>query len=875
MSVGITSALADDIDFNRDIRPILSENCFHCHGPSEKGRKAKLRLDLPEVAYAEREGVRAIVPGDLKRSEVAYRIRATDAEDLMPPSDSHYALVEFQKVLIEQWIKAGAEYKGHWAFIPPKPDTTQTIQDLIDNEIRARLSRDRLKPSPGADRETLIRRLSLDVRGLPPTLKEVDDFLTDTSARAWETLVDRMLASTACAERLALDWLDVARYADSNGYSIDDHREMWVWRDWVIHAFMQNKPYDEFLLEQLAGDLLPEATPQQKMATGFLRNSMNTHEGGTLPEEYRVAYLVDKVDTVASTFLGLTLKCAQCHDHKYDPITQKDYYRFYAFFNSATEKGMGAENGNTAPVIKTPSPLQNDAQWAALLSSRIARLTSIRNHLHEREPESFEAWKSGVLEKYPATTLTGGAEALLSRREFSLPEGPEQPDWIWSEASGSTLHIQFRKALVIKEDLQSAYVYFSVDNSADLYVNGRKAGHIAHWNEPPVHEITTDLHAGTNVIAIDAVNSGGVGGLIAWVQLDYRGEPSTYVLSDTNWLWTPSVDRGVAESLSADAEWRAPVSLGKYGVEPWQRLEFNGEAGVSLEKARAHILRKDPALRSAEEQTLVTDAFSRQAGSELNKRFVKDLSIEIGSAEKQLKEGGQASVMIMDVNGANTAPILIRGQYDQPGEEVSAGVPEIFPQLPEGEVPNRLALARWMIADEQPLTARVAVNRYWQMIFGTGLVRTSEDFGAQGEWPSHLQLLDTLAVRFREDGWDVKQLLKAMVMSETYQQCSEVSAHALDVDPENRLLARAPRQRLQAELLRDNALAISGLLNPTIGGPSVFPDQPDGLWRQISHFGHGVFTAQSYYADIGDSARRRSMYTFWKRTAPPPNMAIF
>jgi hypothetical protein len=512
--------------------------------------------------------------------------------------------------------------------------------------IQDRLKDEGLTPSEMAGPETLIRRLSLDLRGLPPKPEEIDAFLTDKSPDAWESLVDRMLASPQTAERLALDWLDAARYSDTNGYSIDDHRDMWGWRDWVIHAFMENKPYDEFLTEQLAGDLIPDATPQQVMATGFLRNSMNTHEGGIIPEEYRVAYLADKVDTVSSTFMGLTMKCAQCHDHKYDPISQKDYYRFYAFFDSATEHGLGAKNGNTGPAIEVESPL---------------------------------------------------------------------------------------------------------------------------------HEVA-----------------------------------------------------GVEESLK-------------------QRVG-------RLEQLRAEAQKVD---------------------TPLNKHFVKEIGIELEILENQLKNSNTTSVMVMDSPGTRVTRILNRGEYDKPGEEVTAGVPEIFPQLPGDGPVNRLALAEWFLDEQHPLTARVAVNRYWQLIFGTGLVRTPEDFGSQGEWPSHPELLDALAVRFRESGWDVRALLKEIVMSDTYRQCSDIPEKGLDIDPQNRLLARGARVRLQAELVRDNALSISGLLNPQLGGPSVYPEQPDGLWRQISHFGYGSFTAQAYYPDEGSKTQRRSMYTFWKRTAPPPSLAIF
>jgi hypothetical protein len=860
------------VNFNRDIRPILSENCFHCHGPDEHGRKAKLRLDTPEGAYADHKGVRAIVPGDLKASEVAYRIRTRDADDLMPPADSIYKLSEEQKALLEQWIKEGAEYQGHWAFTPPVGKAKGRIRDFIDAGVSKELASAGLKPSPQATRETLIRRWSLDLRGIPPALAEIDAFLADRSPSAWETVVDRMLASPQCAERLALDWLDVARYADTNGYSIDDHRDMWGWRDWVIHAFMQNKPYDQFLTEQLAGDLMPAATPEQKMATGFLRNSMNTHEGGTIPEEYRVAYLADKVDTVATTFMGLTLKCAQCHDHKYDPISMKDYYRFYAFFDSATERGSGAKNGNTAPVIKVASPLNNQAEIAAALQARLDRIKYLRNNLGEMDAERFAQWQAEVLAKAPPSSTSQGRatgqESHATAPPFSFPADGRQPEWIWAEKSGATSHLVMRKSISVGANLAAAYVYFTCDNSADLYANGRRVGnHLDPWMEPQLVDITAALKAGDNIVSADAKNAGGVAGFIAWVQLIYVNGKSEYLLTDASWSWK----KGPA-SFDSTGGWNAPVSLGRHGVGPWNRLKAPG--GSRPGPALAEILRKASEDRSDAENQRVTDEFSKQS-STLTKRFAKALSIEQGIIQKQLTESWQTSVMVMDAPGKRKTRMLMRGQYDQPGEEVSAGVPAFLSQLPDDVSANRLALAQWLVQDDHPLTARVAVNRYWQMIFGAGLVKTSEDFGSQGQWPSHPELLDELAIAFRTGGWDVKQLLKEIVLSKTYQQMSSLTPQLREKDPYNRLLARAPRTRLQAELVRDNALAISGLLVNRVGGPSVYPSQPDGLWRQVSHFGYGAFTAQAYFPDDGEPTFRRSMYTFWKRTAPPPGMAIF
>ena len=868
------AASAEEISFNRDIRPILSENCFHCHGPAEEGRKAELRLDEPASAYADRDGVRVIVPGDLKESELVYRIRSSDPDEVMPPADSHYKLSENQKGLLERWIKAGAQYQGHWAYAAPVSKENGAIRDMIDHRIGTRLKQEGLKPSPAAGSEALIRRLSLDLRGLPPTNAEVQQFLADQSPGAWEALVDRMLASSHCAERLALDWLDTARYADTNGYSIDDHRDMWGWRDWVIQAFIENKPYSEFIIEQLAGDLLPGATPEQKMATGFLRNGMNTHEGGTIPEEYRVAYIVDKVDTVATSFMGMTMKCAQCHDHKYDPISQEDYFRFYAFFDSATVRGHGATNGNTAPFIKVASPLSEQTAFLDELKVRLERIKHLRENLGEANPVEFASWSEEVLAKSPVPENQEKPKSEPSKVGFQMPGSDRQPEWIWSEKSGATPRILIRKKIKVEGELNGAYVFYTCDNNASLYVNGRKMGHVDPWMKPQLVDITSALRQGENIIAADAVNAGGVAGFIAWVQLSYKDGNTRHELTDLSWSWRKPSPGKIAEMLAGEEGWQSPVSLGRHGVGPWKKLPMPGAAPAADGTTLAGILRKAKADRSGEEKRQLNEAFKKQS-SLLTRRMDKALSIEQGIVEKQIKEQGQTSVMVMDNPGKRKTRILMRGEYNNPGKEVTPGVPGLFASL-SGDAPgNRLSLAKWLIDDEHPLTARVVVNRYWQMIFGTGIVRTSEDFGSQGEWPSHPQLLDAMAVAFRRDGWNLKGLLKEIVMSKTYRQRSEISGGNLELDPYNRLLSRAPRYRLQAELIRDNALAISGILDNKIGGPSVYPSQPDGLWRQVSHFGYGAFTAQAYFGDIGQRAHRRSMYTFWKRTAPPPGMAIF
>lgn len=701
LSLVVTAAAEADarsVSFSRDIRPILSENCFTCHGPDPATREAGLRLDTVENGEDFSGAYSVVVPGDPDSSELLNRVSHGTERFTMPPPDAGLSLTGPEKALLRRWVEEGAAYEWHWAFVPPTGRPTPAVTDpdwprnAIDFYIAARLEAEGLSPSLPADRATLIRRLSLDLTGLPPALEEVDAFISDASPDAYERLVDRLLDSRHFGERMALPWLDAARYADTNGFSIDDHRDMWLWRDWVIDAYNRNMPYDQFLVEQVAGDLLPDAAVQQQVATGFLRNSMNTHEGGVIPEEYRVIYIADKVDTVSTVFMGLTLRCAQCHDHKYDPLSQREYYQFYAFFDTAHEPGMGAHNGNTAPVVRAEGLLTDAATYRRDIEQRIATLEAYKVH----PPELVEArarWEDGAV-----------AEA-----EGALAEALGVP------------------------------------------VDRRDAG---HWQ---------------------AINT---------------------AFGQTTALWG---------------------------------------------------------------------------------RHVTTLDREIAVLRQDL-EAGQASVMVMREQGPRQTYVLTRGEYDQPDEQqpVHAGVPGVLPPMDQEGIAPRLGLARWLTRPDHPLTARVAVNRYWQMLMGQGLVTTPNDFGSQGAYPTHPELLDWLALEFIESGWDTKHLIKRIVMSSTYRQSAYTSPELLVRDPANALYARASRFRLPAELIRDGVLAVSGQLDRRVGGPSVYPQQPHGLWREVSHFGYGnAFSAQAFYPSDSDGMSRRSMYTFWKRTSPPPSLSVF
>jgi hypothetical protein len=628
------------IDFARDIRPILANHCWSCHGPDEKTREAELRLDERAAAIAAlKNGHVAIVPGAPAKSAVIARIDAKKESQRMPPAHSKKPLVEAQKELLKRWIAEGAEYSQHWAFIAPKRPLVPAVKNRawvrnpIDAFILARLEQEGLSPAPEAPRETLLRRVSLDLTGLPPTLEEQDAFRNDPSPRAYENAVDRLLASPRYAERMAMPWLDAARYADTNGYNNDEERFMWPWRDWVIQAFHANMPYDQFIIEQLAGDLLPGATLQQKIATGFNRNHVLTTEGGIFEDEYRVEYVADRVHTSATAFLGLSLQCARCHDHKYDPITQKEYYRFFAFFNNVSDKAVNYNKG-------------------------------------------------GMADPFVRVVADGGQE-VLDRNEKQLTEMG-----------------RLRKAIEI---------------------------------------------------------------------------PTGYAIA---------------------------------------------------------VVRK--------------------------------------RLERQRNELGVPVMVMAELSPRRQTFVLKRGQYDQPGDKVDPGVPSLLPVLPKDAPANRLGLARWLVDPGHPLTARVAVNRFWAMYFGAGLVETVEDFGLQGDLPSHPELLDWLAAEFVASAWNVKALQKLIVSSATYRQSSHVTKELRERDPKNRLLGRASRLRLPAETIRDNALAVSGLLKDKVGGPSVKPYQPAGLWEDVS-----VNRGYKYVADRGDGLYRRSMYTFWRRTCPPPSMMLF
>ena len=869
-----------EINFNRDIRPILSAKCFACHGPDASNQESGFRVDSKEAAFADLGGYAGVVPGKPEESELFTRISSDDEDLLMPPPDHKNPLSPQQIETLKVWIQQGAPFATHWAFekLQPVeiPTNHQQLTKPIDQFVAAKLDQQGLTFSKPASPETLFRRIHLDLTGLPPSLEDLDLFLAEPSEEAYQNAIQRLMSSPAFAERMAMEWLDVARYADTNGYSIDDHRDMWAWRDWVIRAFQLNQPYDQFIRHQIAGDLIQDASEQSRVATGFLRNSMNTHEGGTIPEEYRVAAIADKIDVVATAFLGLTMKCAQCHDHKYDAISQRDYYRFFAFFNTSAEPGNGAVNGNTKPFLKVDPILQSKEAFRKSVEARIAALNDLKFHPESLLGDARSVWEQETLAKAkPAQSVESGPNPTP---KFRVPKSGEAGglSWIWSNPAGRGEFAWFRKKFELNEIPESAHLYVSCDNEAEVWINGKKLGRNPDWRTPTVFDLKTYLVKGENLVAIAAKDweqGRAKAALVALVALPgshYLVTNDSWQVANqeiANWNQLNDVDGFVAASVVAP-----------HGNAPWgdtfSRLKTQSNAD---QRALLAALREPESKRTAEQQALVATAFAK-SNSDMNK-LVNSIDGEIKILQQSLKEG-KTTVMVMDESKADRkTPILIRGQYDQHGEFVSAGIPSLFESqsLPNERRQNRLDLANWLIDPDNPLTARVTVNRYWQMLFGTGLVKTAEDFGSQGDWPSHPELLDYLAKRFIDSGWDVRALLTEMLLSKTYRQSSNVSKELLSTDPYNRLLARAPRFRLSAEAIRDGAFAAGGLLDRALGGPSVYPPQPSGLWKEVSHFGHPTFfSAQHFYADKDNNEIfRRSMYTFWKRTSPPPVMSAF
>ena len=880
------------VDFAKQIRPILAEHCLRCHGPDDAERQADLRLDVRSDYFAGRaKGQAVAVAGDRLASSLFQRVATTDPELRMPPIEAGPGLTQTEVELIGRWLDQGAVWSGHWAYDSPRRPALPDAQrpgwpiNAIDYFTRAEMERRDLQPSAAADKRTLIRRVTFDITGLPPTAEQIEAFLADTRPGAFARLVDRLLASPRFGERMATMWLDLARYADTHGYHMDAHRDMWRWRDWVIDAYNANMPFDQFTIEQLAGDLLPQATLSQRIATGFNRNNMINFENGIIAEEFRNEYVVDRVVTTSTVWLGQTMLCARCHDHKYDPFTQRDFYRLYAFFNNVPENGMDGNRGNAAPFIRAPTPHQ-----VARLNGLTRQVAVVERDMRERAANIDQ----DLLE------WTGNQQTADTRRLTSTPIVHEALDASPEESGTFQLKTASRTSLGFSRTALIELGDRGSFENTDPFT-------ISLWLFPTTQDRMLVLgrgnvdpaNRGYGVEVVDGklrvrlVGDDGHGAQVEtehplalrkWqhVAICYDGSSKAAGVSvfvDGKSRKTHCLLDDLSGSIVADE----PLRLG----DPNRAVSFRGLMDelriydVRIGADEAAVLAGGDPIRE-----ILTKTAEERTGSERERlrRYYLD---QIDATYKQLRlrhaelrrqseqiEAAVPTVMVMqELPQPRATHVLKRGRYDLLGERVSADVPDVLKPLRGGHKTNRLALARWLVRDDHPLTARVAVNHLWQQFFGAGIVRTPADFGARGEPPTHPELLDWLATEFMRD-WDVKRMIKLMVTSATYRQSSRVTAERWERDPENRWLARAARLQLPAEMIRDNALAASGLLVERTGGPSVFAYQPPGLWEEIS-YNPNDFTAQVFRPSHGADLYRRSLYTFWKRSVPSPALSAF
>lgn len=856
----------DTVQFNRDVRPILSNHCFTCHGPDGASREAGLRLDRRDDAVRPVDSGRtAIVPGDVNSSELVRRIVAGD-DERMPPAPDHAALMSKQVATLKAWIAEGARYERHWAFVAPDRVAVPSNKrswgtNEIDRFVQARLDDAGLRPASEAKRETLIRRVAFDVTGLPPTLDEIDRFLNDQSPRAYERMVDRYFDSPAYGEHMARHWLDLARYADSNGYQYDTERQQWVWRDWVIDAYNRNMPFDEFTTHQLAGDLLPNATQQQRLATGFNRNHGITIEGGIISEEYRTEYVMDRVVTTTQVWLGLTMGCARCHDHKYDPITQKEFYQTFAFFNQVPERG----NSGFDPREKIPSPLAKSSTIEKELSDlrvQLAKPVDVASPLATWTKQLQASSSAGWSVLPPLTWKSSGGSTATKLDDHSIVFGGANPDKDTYEITARTNATNItavRLEALTHPSLpgngpgrhsNSNFVLSEFEVVASSIRDPRQSRKITFAKAiADYSQANYEIHK-----AID-----GVAGNSGWaVDGPTRKQNATAAFIAR----TPFGFEGGTQllfRLRHDANFRTH-GVGRprlsLTTDPSDQLALHG-----IPSAIRRIAGKTAAARSQTEEKQLRAYFLTHHNPQ------EPLRQRIAKLEQQAIAGTPATMIMRDMPNRRKTFVLNRGEYNAPTEEVRADTPSVFPPMPTDAPANRLGFAHWLMSSDHPLTARVAVNRYWQRLFGTGLVKTSEDFGVQGELPSHPQLLDWLAREFVRSGWDVKHIQRLMITSATYRQSSHAEPNQWRQDPENRLLARGPRMRLDGEEIRDAVLFASGMLVNRLGGPSVYPYQPKGLWMELNN---RPGYSKAYPQGTGSDLYRRSLYTFWKRTVPSP-----
>ncbi len=890
------------IEFNRDIRPILSDTCFHCHGPDEKERKGGLRLDIKaEALKPAKSGSLALVPGKPNESELIARILTADDDDLMPPTKLHKPLTAEQKALLKQWVAEGAEYQGHWAFIspvrpevPPVKDEAGRLKDengkalppsAIDAFIMDRLAKEKLTYSPEADKATLIRRVTLDLTGLPPTANDVDAFVNDQSTQAYERVVDRLLASKQYGEVMAMEWLDYARYADSHGFQTDSSRSMWPWRDWVINSFNDNKPFDKFTVEQIAGDLLPNATREQIVATGFNRNHRLNGEGGIIAEEWRIENIIDRVETTSFTWMGLTMNCCRCHDHKYDPLTQRDFYSMFAFFNNISESGtiQGASNragGNSPPTIDVPSPEQ-EVQLVKLKDGIKSAELKVAEAAKEL-PSLIAAWEPIAMSSLQAETNSwhmieptkvesqGQAEFIKQGDGSYLVGGSNPPSDVYTIT-----------AKITASDKLSAIL---LECLPDESLPNKSLGRASNGNfvlsalEVSLSDPKTLKPKLLKVTKVEA----------SYSQKSYEIANVLKPAKSKGWAVDGNTRREATnamfilekpESIPSGSVITITLKHGKdFGQHNIGRFRLSSSSidpklvrldGASPIAAVSSILKTPEAKRNPAQKNQLISFYRSNVDS-----AVKKADDELTATKKVLTdyENSIPTVMIMkEADKPKDTFILHRGEYDKPEGKVTMATPSVFPPMPEGAPVNRLGLAQWIVDEKNPLTSRVWVNRSWAKFFGYGLCKSTDNIGSQAEWPSNPALLDWLATEFIRMKWDMKAFQKMLVMSATYRQSSKITKEMSERDPDNRLLARGPRFRLSGEAVRDQALFISGLLVPKIGGPSVRPYMPNGVWDETSKYGDLL----GYKNATDDGLYRRSFYTIWKRTAAPPSMLLF
>ena len=902
----------DSIQYNRDIRPILNDACFACHGPDSAARKGELRLDVRDAALEKG----AIAPGHPDESEMIRRILSDDPEEVMPPPELKKTLSPEQKKLLTDWIQDGAEYQQHWSYIAPtRPDVPEVPESVraafgnwpknpVDHFILKHLADSGLTPAAPADRRTLARRASFDITGLPPSPESVDAFVSDSSPDAYEKFVDQLLQSPQWGEHRGRYWLDYARYADTHGIHFDNYREMWAYRDWVIKAFSQNMPYDQFTIENLAGDLLPNATLDQKIASGFNRCNMTTNEGGIIDEEYAVLYTRDRIETVSAVWMGLTAGCATCHSHKFDQLSQKEFYEMAAFFNNTTQAVRDGNIKDTPPIIAVP--MESDRVRFEALPPLIVSAKAAVEERRTTARAEFDAWaataKPEVLGEpvspeglhLQAGLNEGDGKLVHLNLDGQAIDVPLNDSAKWQDGpNGKALNVQgaaFDVASV--GDFESdqpfsnaAWINVPANDGSgaiwarmepapghrgwDFWMQQRRVGmHIVHGWPAKALKVVSKNQVPANEwvhVAVTYDGSRKASGL----QIYING-----VVQEKN-IENDTLDDSTIRTQTA---WR----LG-------QRSDASQLTGavqdLRIQKRVFTAAEVDSLARLSRFQATLVKAADQRTEAEVNelyqfwlKKFdaaFEEKTASLAALEKEeadIRARGTIAHVMNERTEPATAYVLFRGEYDQRREQVFPATPSAFPSFPETAPKNRLGFAQWLLRPDHPLTTRVTVNRFWQEVFGTGIVRTTGDLGVSGELPSNQELLDWMAVEFRESGWDVKKLIKLMVMSAAYQQGTVVTPEKLEKDPANRLLSRGPRYRMDAEMVRDNALAVSGLLAAKIGGPSVRPYQPDGVWEAIAMLGS---TTQRYTRDSGENLYRRSLYTFIKRMAPPASLDIF